>query len=1094
MKKWIVILFITACLLPGAYAKKAKKKAEEENEVMTSATFSGLKCRSIGPALTSGRIADFAMHPENRFHFYVAVCSGGVWETKNAGTTWTPLFDKEGSYSIGCIAIDRNNPNILWVGTGENNSQRSVAYGDGLYKSEDGGKSWKHLGLKESEHIGKILIHPGDSNIVYVAVQGPLWNAGGDRGLYKTTDGGQTFEKVLDISPHTGVTDLVMDPRDPDTLYAASYQRRRHVWTLINGGPESTIHKTTDGGKTWKKVNQGLPAGDIGRIGLAMAPSDPEKIYAIVEAEAGKGGFYLSTNAGASWTRQNKYVASSPQYYQEIVVDPKDSDTIYSLDTYLHRSIDGGKTFQTLNKNSKHVDNHALWIDPDNTQYLLIGCDGGIYESFDKGVNWKFMANLPVTQFYRITADNSFPFYFVYGGTQDNFSLGAPSQTTSVCGITNADWFVTLGGDGYKSQIDPKDPNTIYAQYQYGGLARYDKKSGERVYIQPQPSLDDKPLKWNWNSPLIISPHNHTRLYYGSNVLFRSDDRGNSWQKVSPDLTRQVDRNQLKVMDRVWPIDAVAKNKSTSFYGSLVSLTESALVEGLIYGGTDDGLIQVTSDGGQNWVRYDNFPNVPQWTYVSALVASRHSENRVYAAFDNHKKGDYKPYILVSEDRGKSWQHIEGNLPQKGTVYCLAEDHLMPELLFAGTEFGVFFTSDRGKTWVQLKAGMPTIAVRDLSIQERENDLVIATFGRGIYILDNYQPLRELTEAVLNADHYFAAVKDCWQYIVTNPLGYAEKGQQGDAFFNAKNPEYGAVLTYYLKDSYETSKQKRKKREKELVKEGKNPGYPSWEELEKEKLEKGRQVYFEISNAEGEKICRIKGPGSKGVHRVAWNLRYPGNNPAIDSGKKKSPHGNQNIGFLCIPGTYSASMFIQEGDEVKQVGSKQEFKVLPLGKTTFPAKDQQALLSFRKASSQLQSSVRGVRKTLKELKDDFKLMEKVVFQYPNLPANLKEDLKSIKGTLRDMEKVLYGNRLVQKHSEATLPGLMQRVNWMAYSNQGSLSAPTQTQTETFKIIQGQFNELVKNLTQLKQELQQFNQALDRANVPWTPGRTPVWPE
>lgn len=697
MTKRILFLLLSILTLSSALIAQDKDEGKEKDKSQyKSSTFNGLKFRLIGPAAVSGRVVDFAVNPDNIHEFYAAVACGNVWKTTNSGTTWEPVFDHYGSYSIGCVTLDPNNPSVVYVGTGENNSQRSVAWGDGIYRSEDGGKSFKNIGLKTSEHIGKILIDPRDSKVIYVAAQGPLWGPGGQRGLYKSTDYGTTWDSVLYISENTGINDVVMDPRDPDVLYASSYQRRRHVWTLINGGPEGAIYKSTDAGKTWNKLESDLPKGDIGRIGLAISPVNPDYVFAIIEAQE-NGGFYKSTNRGASWEKTNDYKTTSAQYYNEIFCDPKDVDKIYSLDTRSMVSTDGGKTFNPIGNKSRHVDDHALWINPNNTDHFLIGGDGGIYETFDGGASWIFKDNLPITQFYRVSVDNSEPFYWVYGGTQDNNSMGAPSQTINEEGIINADWVPTIGGDGYESQVDPLDPNIIYCQYQYGGVARYDKKSGELISIKPQEENNDEAYRWNWDTPLLISPHSHTRLYIAANKLFRSDDRGNSWKVISPDLTRQIDRNKLEIMGKVWSVDAIAKNASTSFYGNIVSLTESPLVEGLIYVGTDDGLVQVTEDGGKNWRKIEKFPGVPETTYVSCLYASVSDPNTVYACFDNHKRSDYKPYILVSKDRGKSWQSISGDLKEPQVVYSIIQDDVKPDLLFAGTEYNVFFTIDSGK-------------------------------------------------------------------------------------------------------------------------------------------------------------------------------------------------------------------------------------------------------------------------------------------------------------------------------------------------------------------------------------------------------------
>jgi photosystem II stability/assembly factor-like uncharacterized protein len=658
----VLIVGVVCCL---GFAAESYAADEEEN----GNPLASLPLRHIGPAITSGRISDFAFYPGEKHRFLAAVASGNMFRTENNGITWDPVFENEGSYAIGVVELDPNDTKTIWVGTGENNAQRSVAYGDGVYKSTDGGKTWKNVGLKDSGHISQIWINPDDSDEVLVAAQGPLWNEGGDRGLYRTTDGGATWDRILDIDEHTGVNEFVVDPRNPDIIVASSYQRRRHVWVLINGGPGSGVHKSTDRGKTWTRVTAGLPGDHMGRIGLAGAASSPDMIYAIIEANDDEKGVYRSTDFGSNWEKRSSYMTTSPQYYNEIVVDPKNENRLYALNTFTMKSEDGGQTFSALAAESRHVDDHALWIDPDNTAHLYIGGDGGIYESWDMGDTWRHVRNLSITQFYRIQPDYAEPFYNVCGGTQDNNSLCAPSRTTVVHGITNSDWKLVLGGDGYEPQFDPTDPDIIYAQYQYGGLARYDRRTQERVFITPHPESGEDGYKWNWNTPLIVSPHDPKRLYYASEYLFRSDDRGDSWRKVSPDLTRQLDRNQLDVMGRVWGVDTIAKNDSTSIYGSAIMISESALQEGLIYVGTDDGVLNVTEDGGATWRRTTKFAKVPDMTYIDDVQASAHDTNVVYAVLENHKRGDFKPYVLKSENRGRSWTSISSNLPERGSAH-----------------------------------------------------------------------------------------------------------------------------------------------------------------------------------------------------------------------------------------------------------------------------------------------------------------------------------------------------------------------------------------------------------------------------------------
>ncbi|MDB4059283.1 glycosyl hydrolase, partial [bacterium] len=708
------------------FAQKDKNKAQDN--LLDKISLSGLSWRSIGPSLTSGRISDLAINPDKPFEYYVAVSSGGVWKTSNWGLDYTPVFDNESSYSIGCVTIDPNNTNIIWIGTGENNNQRSVAYGDGIYKSFDGGKSWKNMGLKNSEHIGNILVHPENSNVVFVSAYGPLWSKGGDRGIYKTEDGGNTWNKILYIDEHTGFNEIHMDPRNPDVLYAASHQRRRHVYTYVGGGPGSGLHKSTDGGVTWKEINKGLPVVEIGRIGMDISDANPEIIYAIVEAAERKGGFYKSTDRGENWVKQSSKVTSG-NYYQEIFADPVDQDVVYTMDTWMAVTHDGGKTFKNVGEDFKHVDNHAMWINPNNNSHWLVGCDGGIYETFDNAKNWDFKENLPVTQFYKVAVDNAEPFYNIYGGTQDNFSMGGPSRVKTAHGITNQDWFITHGGDGFESQVDPDNPNIVYAQSQYGWLVRYDKLSGEEVGIKPIARKGELDYKWNWDAPLAVSKHKSGRLYFAANKVFRSDDYGNSWEVISDDLSRKIKRNELKVYGRVLSMDAVAKNGSTSPYGTIVSLSESPIDSDFIAVGTDDGLIQITKNGGQNWAKIDNIKGAPSLSYVNSIYLSKHDINVMYVAFNHHKYGDFKPYIFKSSDQGKSWESISNNLPERGSVYSIEEDHINKDLIFCGTEFGVFFSPNSGERWKELGNGLPTIAVRDIAIQERENDLVLGTFG-----------------------------------------------------------------------------------------------------------------------------------------------------------------------------------------------------------------------------------------------------------------------------------------------------------------------------------------------------------------------------
>ncbi len=1073
-------------------SKKGEEKEKKEVPPLYKLKTPGLKFRSIGPALTSGRISDFAVNPDNTSEYYVAVASGGVWKTTNKGVTFKPVFDSRGSYSIGCVTMDPNNHNVVWVGTGENNNQRSVAYGDGVYKSVDGGKSWKNMGLKESEHIGMIIVDPRDSDVVYVAAYGPLWSAGGDRGLYKTTDGGKNWDAVLTISEHTGVSEVHFDPRDPDTLYAVAHQRRRHVFTFIDGGPESALYKSADAGANWRKINKGLPSGHLGRIGLAISPPNPDVIYAIVEAQEDKGGFYRSTDRGETWQRRGDYT-SRGNYYQEIFADPVDVNRVYSMDTLGQVSLDGGRTWQRTGERSKHVDNHALWIDPDNPDYLLNGNDGGVYESWDRGQTWRYMPNLPVVQFYKVSVDNALPFYNVYGGTQDNYSLGGPSRTISANGIANEDWFVTQGGDGFETQVDPNDPNIIYAQSQYGNLTRFDRRSGERISIRPRARKGEDAYVFNWDAPLLISPHSPTRLYFAADKVFRSDDRGNSWQVISDDLTRQIDRNTLEVMGQIWPMDAVAKHASTTTYGNIVALEESELAEGLLYAGTDDGLVHVTENGGQSWTRYENLEGVPEMTYVNELIPSQHDRNTVYAAFNNHKRGDFKPYLLKSTDLGKSWTSIAANLPERGSVYAIAEDHVSPNLLFVGTEFGVFYTLDGGKYWKRLRSGVPTIAVRDIAIQERENDLVLGTFGRSFYVLDNYAPLRELTSELIESEAHVFAVSDGLMFFPYSRIGGGGKGFQGETFYTAANPDVGAKITYYFKETIKTREQLRKEEEKKKFKKKEPIDYPSYEGLKAEEDEEEPYLLFTIQDSNGNVVRTLRQRASEGVHRINWDLRFPDITRA--NPRNAAPRRDAGSGILVVPGTYRVHMSKSVNGEVAQLTQPVSFEVRHLDNRTLPASDRDALLAFQRDLSELSRAMNGARQAVRDLGEKTRHYRAALKAVTDLAsaASLKQEIDNLEKKIDDVSRQLFGDSIISRLDRQQPPSISSRVNSALFAGFRSTSDPTQTQRQVYAIVEEEFDPVIDQINQImSSDLPAIEQRLEDLGAPWTPGRAIRW--
>ncbi len=1062
--------------------------------------FGGLRFRSIGPAVTSGRVHAFAVDPNDRTKYYVAVASGGVWKTVNAGTTWTPVFDNEASFSIGAIALDPKNPSTVWVGTGESNSQRSVGYGDGVYRSDDGGRSWRNVGLKTSEHIGKIVIDPRDSNVVFVAAQGPLWSGGGERGLYKTTDGGRTWKAVIPGTENTGATDVVIDPSNPDIMYAATWQRRRHFFTLINGGPESAMYKSVDAGNTWTRLRSGIPPGDIGRIGLAVSPASPNVVYATIEATGVLSGIFRSGDRGATWERMSPTIAQG-MYYGQIIADPKEVDRIYIPNVQNQVSDDGGRTQRALGERLKHVDNHAIWVDPKNTDYILAGCDGGVYESFDKGSTWNFKSNLPVAQFYDVVADNNVPFYHVYGGTQDNNSLGGPARTRSSGGIFNSDWYATNGGDGFRSQVDPVDSNIVYAESQNGGLVRLDKKTGERANIVPIEGKDIESQRYNWDSPIQISPHNNNRLYFAGHKLYKSDDRGDNWKVISGDLSRGLDRNALPVMGKIWGPDAVEKNVSTALYGNASSITESPKKAGLIYVGTDDGLINITENDGGSWRKVDKVPGVPENSYVHRVIASSHDAGTVYAVYNNHQNGDFKPYLMKSTDMGKTWTSINGNLPERGSTYAFAEDPVNLNLLFTGTEFGLFFSLDGGAKWTQLKGGLPTIAIRDIAFQKIENDIIIATFGRGIYVLDDYTPLRMAKPEMLNQPSALFPVKDALMYIRSN---VSFSGSQGGSFYAAQNPAYGATFSYFIKEAPQTMRQKRQAAER-AAERAKTPiHYPSMAELRAETEEEPAAVLFTITDAEGKIVRRLTAPSGQGIQRTVWDMRYTGPSVSAAAGGGFSGRGGGGGGAgggggeppegggggfgggpqgpLVMPGKYTVTMSQRVNGVVTALPGSQTFSITVEGREKMTAAEIAALSVFQQKVSALQRALTGASASATEAKARIGLLKRAAEEAP--VTDNKKWMDQAEAMDNEIDAIINKLRGGRENTEIPPPSITQRVQVVASGIRLSTVKPTQTQIEQYDIASSEFKPVLARLKALVDgELPKFEKVLEDSGAP-----------
>ena len=1033
--------------------------AQKKDTLVSSKSLADIDFRSIGPAFMSGRIADIAIHPENKNIWYVAVGSGGVWKTTNSGTTWETIFDCQPSYSIGCITIDPSNPHVIWVGTGENVGGRHVGYGDGIYRSEDGGKSWENMGLKESEHISKIVVNKENSNIIYIAAQGPLWKKGGERGFYKSDNYGKTWKRTLGDSEWVGVTDIVTDPRDPDLIYAAAWQRHRNVAAYMGGGPGTGIYKSVDGGETWIRLKEGLPESNMGKIGLDISYQNPDVLYAAIELDRRSGGVFRSENRGASWKKMSEAVsgATGPHYYQELYTTPHKFDKLYLVDVRMQVSEDGGKTFQRMKENNKHSDNHAIVFDHDDPNYLLVGTDGGLYESFDNTETWKFVNNLPVTQFYKVAVGDKEPFYRVYGGTQDNSTQGGPSRTDNVHGIRNSDWFLTLGGDGHQPATEPGNPNIVYSESQEGYLSRIDISTGEILFIQPQPDEGEPFERFNWDAPILVSPHNPTRIYFASQRVWRSDNRGDSWKTISDDLTKNQERIELPIMDKTWSWDSPWDFYAMSTYNTITSISESPKKEGLIYVGTDDGLIQITDNGGENWKKIEvgSLPGVPPTAFVNDIKADLFDVNTAYIVLDNHKFGDLNPYLLKTNDKGANWKSIKSNLPERTLVWRIVQDYVDPNILFLGTEFGIYVTLDGGDEWIKLKGGLPNISFRDLVIQKREDDLVGASFGRGFYILDDYSFLREVDEEKLSkSEAELYTGRDALLYIPRPGQSFSEKGSQGASFFTAKNPPFGAVFTYYLSKEYKTLKEIRKEKEKELTKNNKNIPFPGWDNVEKERREEDPKIWLVIKDSEGNLVRKIEAMNKRGFNRVSWNLRYPYIS-AIDS-ESKLPDSDRS-GYLVSPGTYSASLVKEIDGVITELTTNKSFNVKKLYEGELEGVDENQKSKFTFNITALQKDTYAASLRLSKAIKRVNAVKYAAKKTSRLDNDLIKKIHEIGQKLYNLDEQINGNRSKSEVGEKNTPTLRTRLSVASRGIRNSTYGPTPMHIKSLEIAEKQLN-------------------------------------
>jgi len=943
----------------------------------------GLRARNIGPAVMSGRIVDLAVVEMDPRVFYVASATGGLWKTTNNAVTFTPLFDQETVHSIGDVAVHQVDTSLVWVGTGERANRQSSSWGDGVYRSRDGGRSWENVGLHDSRHIGRIALHPQDPQVVLVAAMGHLWGPNPERGLYKSVDGGGSWERILYVDEDTGVVDVALDPRNPEIVYAASYQRRRRPFGFHGGGPGSALWKSEDGGSSWTKLTNagsgnGLPTGDIGRIGISVYRSDPRIVYVSVEQglrynastayEERLAGVYRSEDGGESWEFMSDW-NPRPMYASQILVDPSDDQRIYMQNSFSW-SDDGGRTF-TSPRQTLHGDDRFLWVNPTDSRHVMKADDGGLGISYDRARSWLYITHLPVSQFYRISFDYREP-YWVYGGLQDNGSWAGPSATYRSEGILNEDWVKWGGGDGFLNLVDTTDNRALYVESQYLGLDRVDLVTGQRQTIRPgdptgaigarknwttwqdldaaEERLGNAMAPANWDGPFLISPHDPNTLYAGTDVLWKSTDQGRSWESLG-DMTTGVDRRTLRIMGELPVPETLSLDDGIPYYPTLTAIAESPLAEGVLYVGTDDGNVKVSRDGGRSWAEVSTaVPGLPDDAWINGLEASRFLPGRVYLAANNYRNDDYRNYLFVSDDYGATWKDLAGGLPGERVTRTVREDPRNPSVLYLGTEFGAFYSMDRGDHWIELDLGLPTVAVNDLVVHPRDNDLILGTHGRGIWILDNLNALQEVNPEVMAAPAHLFSMEPAEQ------IRYrSERGHTGDMIFRGENPAGGALIDFWLGD--ETS-----------------------------------PVALTVLSPDGDVVARLPLTPRRGINRTVWNLRMtePGQESA------EPPQGP-----LVVPGVYTLRLEVGEslGETSLEVREDPRIQVEPGVRQAWT----EELLALGELARAAEEGADSIRVIARRMEAETRFSETLGGWAADLQRQWNELRARIRGLMRDVE-------------------------------------------------------------------------------------------
>ncbi len=1021
--------------------------AQDKSENKLDDTFlKNLQFRSIGPANMGGRIDDIAVVENNPSTFYVGAATGGVWKTTNNGTTFEPIFDGQGSTSIGDIAIAPSDPSIVWVGTGEANNRQSSSWGDGIYRSLDAGKTWANMGLHDTKHIGRVLIDSRNPNIVYVAALGHLWGPNKERGVFKTTDGGKTWSNVLFINEDTGVIDLAMDPESSMTLYAAAYQRRRTPWGFNGGGPGSALYKTIDGGTTWTKLTKGLPEGITGRIGVDVYRGNPDIVYALVENA--KGGTFRSDDRGETWRKMSD-MDSRPMYYSQIRVDPNNDQRIWQLAANMYVSDDGGKTWNSNLVQRIHGDFHAMWIDPANSNHVLTGSDGGLHASYDRGRTWDFINTIPLGQFYEVSIDNQKPFW-VYGGLQDNGSWSGPSGTLNQEGITNDDWFRTGGGDGFYSVVDPSDPSVIYVESQNGSVSRLELKTGERKSIKPEARPGEKRYRFDWNSPIVISPHNNRTIYFAGNRVFRSTDRGSTWT-WSDDLTKDQDREKLPIMGALPDKNTLSRHDGVETFGQIVTLAESPIKEGLLYAGTDDGNLQISRDSGRTWKNITgNVPGVPKNTYVSRIVPSRYAEGTAYLTLDGHRADDYNTYVFVTTDYGESWKTIRSNIPAGVTTRVIREHPRNQNLLFLGTEFGVYVSFDRGGRWTRLKGNLPLVRIDDIQIHPRDNALVLATHGRSVWVLDDLSPLERASENILTSDIHLFDVANATHFRL-----YGRKGSTGHKWFAAANPPYGAVINYYVKDKPKDD------------------------------------VKVTITDSGGTVVRDLKGPKEAGLNRLVWDLRLnPPAPPPEGQGEGGGGFFGAPRGPRVQPGTYTIKIAAGEKTATGKVTVQEDPRI------QIVEADRGKLNEAIARVYALQKSVQDARKTMQSLKTQITTLQSSLKDNPDSSKQVNDSVQKLSDQLAAIQKKLVSAPDTSGSAGPALPDeprpLLSQITGVAFGLDSYTAAPTEDEKTRIEDLSKQLKDFVAELNKfMGEDVNNLNKQLRESGLQFLNSGKPV---